>query len=367
MPLSLPIYRVRQPKTDRKSETKRFFAPKDLTKHRVYDKVNIYAALCLSEEEKGGGQNLKRRYFMKKVLSAIISGILVIVLLSSCSVRKYLFGNSGFTNGFAVRSQLRSDGSYEDLGTFPENSASPEWILAQWNSGPCLWDDRVDTGDPNVLTDGKVKTVTYDPVQDSVSLRLNAAGYYDGAPAGEDAWPHLLLENTSSSDFFDDSPLSAGKYVVSGDLRLADFKPDCVGEGVSAAEFLIFLYVRATDGPEFVWFGMRIFDSRGLQPTNWQHDIASGCMIYALSTVDSMGGRTNALRLKTTKEWTHFEVDLTPHIKKLVNQINESGVFGRQITADDLCFTGTNIGWEIHGSFDCAMEIKNYKLTRYPS
>ncbi len=290
---------------------------------------------------------------------------------------KQLLNDSGFGNGFSVVSQETDNGQQIKLGDFKYNSTdnSPAWSVAQWNSGPCLWDDRIES-DIYTITDGKTKTVTFNPDDNSVSMRLNATGVYNGLPAGDEAWPHLLLEQSPIVDYqtlADNEKAfyncSADRMVLSLDIRLSEFTDTTNADGINAVQYLAYFYMTDTDGHNFIWFGVNLFDSRGYADEYWALDKASNAMIYSISTKDTFGGKYRSLyrnkKPYVCDDWVHVELDLTPYIAKAIKNANESNTFGEKVSASDFYISGTNIGFEIHGSYDCTVDIKDFKLTSY--
>ena len=66
-----------------------------------------------------------------------------------------------------------------------------------------------------------------------------------------------------------------------------------------------------------------------------------------------------------TGEWQHIEVDLTPHIDRIMESANRDLIFGRPVSRDEFYFSGTNMGFEIHGNISCTFEIKNFNIVTY--
>lgn len=291
--------------------------------------------------------------------------------------QKKLFNDADFINGFTVVSQQTENGNQIPLGDFVYNESenSPSWTIAQWNSGNCLWENRIDS-DKCTITDGLTKTVTYNPEDKSVSMRLNASNVYNGEAATYENWPHLLLEQSPVCDYQalseDDKAFyncSADRIVLELDIRLKDFVDTTNKDGVNATQYLAYFYLKGTETHEFIWFGVNLFDDRGPTDTVWSLDKASGQMIYCLSSKDTFGSDRKSLFRKgkpfVSDEWTHVEVDLTPHIEKAMKKANDSDTFSRKVKAEDFYIGGTNIGFEIHGNYDCTVDIKNFNLTSY--
>ncbi len=290
---------------------------------------------------------------------------------------KQLFEDPLFKNGFSVISQQTHGNSGIKLGefTYSETATSPSWMIAQWNSGPCLWADRSEAG-RYTITDSATKTVRYNPEDSSVSMRLNAANVYNGMPAGDSNWPHLLLEQSPLTDFASLKAeekkfylCSADRMVLSLDIRLSDFVDTTNKEGVNAAQYLAYFYLCGTEGDKFIWFGVNLFDSRGYSDSYWALDNGSGNMIYSLSTKDTFGSNRRSLYRNAapyvSDEWTRIKLDLKPFIEDAMRKANESGTFAETVSVEDFYIGGTNIGFEIHGNYDCTVDIRNFTLTSY--
>ncbi len=318
---------------------------------------------------------------IRRILSFLFMLYLALSSFFGVELRGYtsrqLFSDTDFSDGFTVVSQ-KTDGARQiKLGDFTyfENGNSPSWTVAQWNSGPCLWENRVES-DAFTLTDGQTKTVRYNPDEKSVSLRLNAANVYGGEAAGDGAWPHLLLEQSPLCDYhsLDEKDrafynCSADRTVMSLDIRISDFKDTLNSEGINAVQFLSYIYLSGVNSDDFIWFGLNLFDSRGYMDTLWQKDTVGGLMIYSLSTKDTFRTERRSLfrngRPYVSDEWLHVEIDLTDHIDMALKKANADNLFGREVSRKDFFIGGTNIGFEVHGNYDCTVEIRDYKLTTY--
>lgn len=319
---------------------------------------------------------------INKIVSFLFSALLGFLGLFGISPAKFetkqLFADTGFENGFTVLSMETENGNAVPLGDFiySGNGQSPSWKIAQWNSKYCLWAQREES-DVFTITDGKTKTVAYNPAEKSVSMRLNAANVYGGEPAAESNWPHLLLEQSPIDGYAQASEsgkafysCAAEKMIFSLDIKLSDFKDTTNTAGINAAQYLAYFYVIGKNNNDFIWFGLNLFDSRGLQETYWNVDTAgSNRMIYTVSTSDTFGCGLRSLfrfgKPVVSDRWTPIKIDLAPHIEKLIEKANESNLFGRTVCADDFIVGGANIGYEIHGNYDCTVEIKNFGLTSY--
>ncbi len=320
-------------------------------------------------------------FFFNKIASLFFMFILAFNSAFGLPLNGYesrqLFNDTEFEKGFTVMSQKVENGVGVELGNFTYNESTdkPDWMIAQWNSGNCLWADRIES-DKYTITDGLTKTVTYNPDDKSVSMRLNAANIYNGEPAPMENWPHLLLEQSPICNYNELSEkdktfynCNTDRMVLALDIRLKDFLDTTNKEGVNATQFLAYFYLKGTNDSNFIWFGVNLFDDRGYFDETWALDEGSGQMIFCLSTKDTFGSKRNSLfrngKPYVSDEWTHVEVDLKPYIEKAIAKANSSNTFGEKVTVEDFYIGGTNIGFEIHGNYDCTVDIKDFKITSY--
>lgn len=279
-----------------------------------------------------------------------------------------LISDRGFTRGFIVLSQKDhyNGNNFSQLGKFVYScdTASPIWKLAQWDSGPCLWANR-SASDKYTLTDGVSRHVRYNPGEGSLELRLNTSAYYKGKPAAEDMyWPHLLIEQSGFKSVLGSKP------IIEGKLRLKKYKETPIdGDYVRAAQFLLFIYLRAATGGDFVWFGLHLFDSRAAYSSTYKgydggKPDASQALIYSIGESDIFPERSlwKDDRPYVCNEWLCFSVDLRPHIDRMVLFGLRDGYFKEIKSSDDLIVCGLNVGWESIATFDHSMEIKDLGL-----
>ncbi len=279
---------------------------------------------------------------------------------------RQILPDNHFGHGFTVLSQKDHDNGNRvaKLGEFVYGDKKPVWKLAQWDSGPCLWANRIPS-DKYTLSDGVSRFVVYNPVEESLKLRLDTSAFYNGQPAETRMyWPHLLIEQ---SDFCVDV---GEQVIINGKIRLLEYNETPIdGDYVRAAQFLLFLYLRSKSGDDFVWFGLHFFDSRAAFSDKYigydggKAD-ASQALIYSLGERSIYSGRSlwkdNVPCV--SEEWMNFSVDLRPHIDDMINYGLKDGYFKNVQTAEDIVVCGLNVGWESIATFDHTIEIKNLEI-----
>ena len=293
---------------------------------------------------------------------------------------KRLFADEGFENGFRVRHvHPDSEGNFGYTNwSFPESKNEPSWTILPLYSEYCLIEENKDVSSPYVLTDkGDSKVVTYNPEEKSLSLKLDASKVYKGKITVEKFWPHLLIEQKHICDYKnmpegDEKTFysaSNDRIAVEFDIRLTEYIPTTVPADKNVCQFVGYVYLNLVDA-NHIYFGFNPFDNRGPQELFWHIEAGGSNHIYIMTTEQVFGNLENSFcpvpyDVKVSDEWKHIEVDLTPHIEKILQKANEDLIFERPVTRDEFYFSGTNLGFETHGNISCTFEIKNYNLVSY--
>ena len=257
------------------------------------------------------------------------------------------------------------------------SAVNPVWRLCQWDSGPCLVANRVESA-PTTITDGVGRSFSFDHRTNTMTFELDSSIYYQGKHAVEgDYWPHILIEqgeftNSMTADEAKYLNCDADRLVLSMDIRLSDFNETIInGDWVRATQFLMYFYVKGIETNDFCWF--QLFDNRADMTDNYvAYDggkpDASGAMIYSIGSryVYQKSGRTLYSNGKPDAggEWVHVEINLKPYLEDMLKKGAEDGYF-KVDSLSELYINGMNVGWETIATFDNTMQIKNLKLVSY--
>ena len=160
-----------------------------------------------------------------------------------------------------------------------------------------------------------------------------------------------------------------------GIAKLTDHRCQPVNPSLHASSLYLYLYVKGTNSKgstEMMWFGIPLFDNRypfpgeaGIQDGG--KDDASGLFIY---NVPSRGFTNMSFTKNGTpfgsedNDWMNIDIDLIPTIKRALVLANQKG-FMQGVTMDTLFVDGMNLGWEMPGTYDAEMKIKNLSLKSY--
>ncbi|MBR2021396.1 MAG: hypothetical protein IJ939_03080, partial [Clostridia bacterium] len=213
----------------------------------------------------------------------------------------------------------------------------------------------------------------------SLSLRVDATKIYEGKPHIIEEykwWPHLLLNQQYSSYPVDPvkNSAAADRIFVELDMRITDFKDTINPAGTNVCQFPLYFYFITDKAPtEKIWFGLSLMNglscNASTNPT-WAPDSAAHQFMYGIPQATVYGGMENSFNPEKGKmvvgdEWKHIRVDITPHIERCIEWANRDRAFGVEVTKEDMYFGGCNIGFEIHGNYDCTIEIKNLDMVAY--
>lgn len=272
-----------------------------------------------------------------------------------------------FARGFRVLNMGGEQKGDPKTGIFPcgESDGEPAWAVAQWES---RWDFRdpaqtVSTQpEPGVFSwDSRDKVFTVDTNTNTLGMELNAGLVYDAPRVVNQGWPHLLVENATVRQPLKE--LSAMR--LSWEQRLTMFR-DHMGTAADpllhAGSFYIYLYIKGINDrglEEMLWFGLTLFDNRfDFEEEKGSEDTgkadATGLFIYQVPT-------RAYRRVPVGSHWLSAEVDVLPYVRRALELAGQRG-YMRGISWESMYLDGMNMGWEMPGTYDGKMEIRNLSL-----
>ena len=291
-----------------------------------------------------------------------------------------------FKSGFNVRglSPITDGESVRAVFNYGNNKLNPSWILGQWSSRYSFADNNTldKLGGGVYRYNNPNKTVTVNTSTGEIALKAFASKCYDAPRKEGESWMHLLLEQ----DFLSGNHQNLDKYSVQlmkefrvkMQVKLSYFVDQMNGQakrGLHAAQYTMFLTIsdrnpnNSSGYGDGIWFGVPVFDNRRevILPFA-QEDAgqagASGKFIYSLSNASYMNSNffvDGTPVGKETNKWITIDVDVLPYIKEAFNMAKERGYL-KQTNYNELYISGMNIGWELPGTYDVEMKMKNFSL-----
>jgi hypothetical protein len=196
-----------------------------------------------------------------------------------------------------------------------------------------------------------------------VVLRLDSGEEFGGKPRPQGVrWPALYLWQKFKAKI----PLSSMSAVnFNIDYRLSRIEEIRTAKPydpkTDAAQFTVFITVQnmnkaSPDFGHYVWFGLPLYDNRyAMAPHHEQADQFTKKFIYLIDA------NTFASQPAASGRWVHGQADLLRQMKASVRTAQRQGYFGAS-DMDDFYITAMNVGWEMPGSFDGEMRVRNLSL-----
>jgi len=252
-----------------------------------------------------------------------------------------------------------------DLGDSNNRSV---WRLCQWGTKHSLAKAHcIHHANGSISYNNKAKRVLVG-AEDSDNRDLileirGSAEYGTKARKYGESWPHLLVEQQVCKVY----PLDQlAKLHLTLKVKLLYSENHTTREAYSptlhAAQFQMFLVVRNVNKQSkncgnYYWFGVPFYDSRyDIPPSHKAKDNgktdATGKFIYTIA-----GEQVNTEHLKKN-QWVEIDVNLLPHIEAGLEEAARRGCL-TDLNPGDYAVTGMNMGWELPGTFDASIQIRD--------
>jgi len=285
-----------------------------------------------------------------------------------------LCSDTKFQRGFLLSYADSSKGRAVEavLDTTPNSNDTPVWRLCQWATKYSLAGVKTacnSLGDVIYENEGK-KVLVAGPNSPNTDLILEIKGDSEYAQAARklgQPWPHLLVEQDApriyTLDALDAVTLNISFRILHCKNNLS---PQEYDPSLHAAQFQLFLIVKNVHKPSkdyanYFWFGVPFFDSRHEIPPPYiakdaGKDDATGKLIY---TID---GRIINTTTPIRGDWITVEEDLLALIKAGLQEGVKRGCLSDS-DVQHYAVANMNLGWEIPGSFNAAVQIRGFTLS----
>ena len=300
---------------------------------------------------------------IRRIISLLLLGLLA-AHASAQSPERELIQDNHFQRGFILwETKPGQHIGYGELkGLKPE--AKPVWGLSQWSSKFSVEAALAKYSDGALDCNNAAKTIRINGKPAEFTLAVNSrVEYGERAREMKDPWVHLLVEQE-----FDSPPrladLSTAKLHLearllhSTNLHQGDYSPDR-----HAAQFQIFFTVqnRNRQSPghgDLLWFGVPIYDNRDRFPKEFKAQDFGGTAKFIFTP----GGNTYTEASAHDGKWIVIEKDLLPLMREALETAWARGFLKGSRDFADYHISGMNMGWELPGTFDVAMQVRNLSL-----
>lgn len=284
-----------------------------------------------------------------------------------------VLGDPAFVQGMAVSPLwpeiVQRNGGFEKTNTdtirFTRRKDVPVWQMAQWASRYDLAGTvaRKDSAGGIVFANAG-KTVARS-ADGTLTLDIVTSAEYDAPRKDGEAWPHLLIQQ----DFIRRPNIGRiGRLDFSMELRIVRCEnrmteQQC-DESLHTAQSPFYFYMRNVnpESPDYglsLWVGIPSFDFRYPRLTDRevvQWDTGTSTYIYSIPP-RAVWGDVSFHDFR----WHAAHLDLLPLILRGVEAMREKGRFV-DTRPEDLELTGMNFGWEVPGTFDAGLMVRNLSV-----
>lgn len=318
---------------------------------------------------------MKRRRIVIKlsVWSSLLLNLCICFSFTSPADEWEAFGDTAFKDGFALsplNTKIVEDkGGWEkacvDTLYFEKQGMKPIWKIAQWNSKYDLGNTLpIKNKDGSIIYANQGKKVVWNP-DGSLWLEINTSQEYDKPRKENESWPHLLIEQN-----FKRQP-NIGKVkqlnfsmeikIEKCERKMSDseYNPELHTAQTPFYFVLRNINSEVPDFNSFIWLGIPSYDYRYQQMSDKETiswDIGTATYIYNVPQLPIWGDINF-----NDKQWHQAKIDMLPLIKESIEKMKSKGFF-KDTSYSDFELCGMNFGWEVPGTFDAAVSVRNMSL-----
>lgn len=321
------------------------------------------------------GRRRRLSFWIKQIRRAIFLILLLGVLKQSpdgwavdAGTGVELIRDTHFRDGFIAWRPQPGDHVRDCVLTGFDPKASPVWGLDQWNSKfPLRPVTEPVTSGGTLCWSNVAKSVTLAPAGTTaadISLAANSLPEYGPhARLATEPWVHLLVEQEFVSTPAFDRLAFARLHVEAKLLHSRNLHEGDYSSEVHAAQFQIFFTVqnRNLQSPghgDLLWFGVPLYDNRARLPQAYQARDFGGTAKFIFTPA----AETFTSKSTHDADWVTIDRDLLPLMNEALRQAWSKGYLSASTNLADYAIGGMNMGWELPGTFDVAMHIRNLSL-----
>ena len=256
---------------------------------------------------------------------------------------------------------------YLNLPGFGEEQS---WTLAEWSSRHLMKDgysvEPYGEGGYRFFNEGK--NVIWFPGKNEIRLEPLTSHEYERTRKGGEGWIHLLLEQKVEEA--DRVRLADMKHLYvtleySVDycemkMPVEEYDTNCHAAQVSWYFTLENCIDPSRDfegRPDYLWFGLPMFDNRSdSRGEGTFFDWGTQKLIFGMDKSTYIDGP-----FEVGKSY-RFSFDVLPVMRHAYDVGRAGGVLVNT-NWEDLAIGSTNIGWEVPGTFDCSLTLKDLDVT----
>ena len=280
----------------------------------------------------------------------------------------------GFARGFDV---VTADADVDTVCShlLVDSTATPVWTVRQYNSKFDISNNNYDNianrhhfrvpGNGNLLA----KTLSVNPAKGSLTLECNASAEYKGIRRSNQPWVYLTV----------DAPTDTVAIAACKNFRLmlsykVNYFEDCMGflanTGFHAATYRICIMMRNFNR-ESISYGKQMRLALVLFDNRYMGNPCEARLVTNLAPLDGdfayypksalyMPVSSNS-RLPKVRQQIDLNVDMMPILREALRTAQSNDLLSDTV-ADDWEIVACDMGWEMTGTYNAALRVKNLQL-----
>ncbi len=248
------------------------------------------------------------------------------------------------------------------------------WTIAEWFSRSLLHEKcgMEPYGNTGYRYFNDCKQVILFPGKNEIRLAAYTSKEYDTPRTGKEPWVHLLMEQRVADS--DRVRLENMKHLYLTLEYTVDFcemkmSPDQYDPNCHAAQISWYFTLEDCDDsnrdfegrPDYLWFGLPMWDNRDRADMDYKENImfdaGTNRLIYCMDKNRYIeGGFAEVGRSY------RFSLDVLPVMRHAYDIARAHGAL-LHTDWKNLAIGSTNIGWEVPGTFDCQITLKDMDAT----
>ena len=304
----------------------------------------------------------------KKMMKGVFPASLLVVLVSLCGCMRSveILPDPSLDGGVVLLAPQAVDGKAVPVDTFyfGKTSKEPVWRLCQWS---CRHDLRgAHASETEYGVEYTSESLTMARSSDGVlTMKLDASKEYQKPRTADEPWAHILIETdlpfVPVSDYESLELTYSMRILKCDNLTGDDYNPT-----IHAAQALGYFHLtnnnpQSEDYRMGMWLGVGLYDNREpggmLQKVMSHLDKGTQTYIYCRPSACFFGEGTDF----ADGAWHPAYVDVRETLGEALAHFKAQGLFPES-DVEDFAFTSMNFGWEVPGTFDCALQAKDFSL-----
>lgn len=295
--------------------------------------------------------------------------LLLVLLLWACTgsataAETEVIGDNSFRRGFILWEP--KPGKHVKYGGMRgvETNMAPVWGLSQWSSRFPIQPAAQFSASGSLVFSNAAKSITLQPREADLALSGNSAiEYAPGSRKAGETWVHLLVEQEFERPPFLKSRSAARFHLEARLLRATNLHKGDYDPGIHAAQFQVFFTVQnrnrqSAGHGDLLWFGIPIYDNRHRHPVEFKSKDFGGTEKFIFTPAS----KTFTSQSAHDGDWIVINRDLLPLMREALEMAWAKGFLSGSTNIADYAIGGMNMGWELPGLFDVALETRKLSL-----